>query len=1257
MNDQRPTNPREQLEVRITALLLGEASAFEEAELLDAIKADSELEAFYEAMRRTVKQVEGAVPMVATNLELSGDRRSNLNDLFKRPTGKTISLPAGRARRLTQTQVILSIAAALVILLVAAGLLLPALAKAKAKAARITAMNEAKSIELSARFEEENRLSGAASQPASPGKAAENSDDRGAKSDNKFLARYGSAVTSPKPRAVPFNAAPPAQSVAVAEKPAAIYLPAQNQQDAGGALGLEAAASRQEPDQLHFVFALGNAVNTPVPAPNAAPATPLPALEIAATESSSRLVNFGDDGRPLSALSAAQSPAPVVAAKEKAELNQALRDQRLTSAGEPAQSTPASLAKPVQQLQLSAGGQFQPQSAAPSAGVGGAVAVQQAETPSQQSIFRQVSIAPVAGSGFGGGGGGGGGFGGNRGRNAGQPALLEREIVKEPPAVAGDEAVRERTKSLAAPPPIQPFNQQGGLPDAESKLHLDYLAAGRQPAVQAFEANAIVTGRPVQRQLAETPAKSNFDQLGEAVHQVAPPAPAELKIRSEAETREFSDGAKDSRDAIVDLAKKMADRSELAERAYQAPAPMAAEPAPIGLLVNSAEQPAAGNRFLKRSAAAAENAPTLGDLPGLGRAFQPAMPAEAGSLVEGLQVQQQVQLYSVQGKPSTKAGKAVPEPAQKSESTQTRFDALALNDDMGVRPGLPSPNSRQPLPGMGDAKLVGGYFIGPADPSAAKRVGQIQNSVQSADRPSDSGDKMRANAAGEFATNQIRLAENSRQNGSLSDAAAQIAEGLKVDPNNTRLQELKQMNDRDLDQAKTPATPPPPTLEPLPEISTKDNPFSTFSLNVSDVSFQLAATSLANGQMPDGARLRSEEFINAFNYHDPLPATGQRVAFAWDRARNPFAHNRDLLRFSVETAAAGREPGQPLNIVLLLDNSGSMERADRVRITQQMLRVLAADLTGYDRVSVIAFARTPRLIVDGMTGGNPEAFLHEVIGLNPDGGTNLEDAMKLGYETAAKHFLAHGNNRVILITDGAANLGNVDPQQLRARVVEQRKKGIALDCFGVGWEGYNDDLLEQLSRNGDGRYGFLNDAEQAPTQFAAQLAGALQVAAADVKAQVEFNPNRVTVYRQIGYQQHQLTKEQFRDNTVDAAEIGAAEAGNALYSVEINPNGSGPIGTFRVRYRVPSTGQYEEKEWPLEYAPDARDLASAPASMRLASSAAAFAEWLANSPYAQTVTPDALQNLLRGVPEAFAPDPRPAQLQTMIQQARSISGK
>ena len=265
--------------------------------------------------------------------------------------------------------------------------------------------------------------------------------------------------------------------------------------------------------------------------------------------------------------------------------------------------------------------------------------------------------------------------------------------------------------------------------------------------------------------------------------------------------------------------------------------------------------------------------------------------------------------------------------------------------------------------------------------------------------------------------------------------------------------------------------------------------------------------------------------------------------------------------------------------------------------------------------------------------------------------------MRVGYETAARHFVANGVNRVVLLTDGAANLGEVNAELLKKRVEENRQKGIALDCFGIGWEGLNDDLLEELSRNGDGRYGFVNTPDAASAEFAGQLAGALKVAASDVKVQVEFNPKRTTSYRQIGYAKHQLTKEQFRDNTVDAAEIGAAEAGNALYVVQTNPAGEGPIATVRVRFKVPGTNDYREHEWPVPYEGAAKPIEHSNPSIRLAAAASGFSEWLAASPYAGEITPDWLLGIISNVPEAFPNDPRPKQLEWMIRQAKSIAGK
>jgi Mg-chelatase subunit ChlD len=455
--------------------------------------------------------------------------------------------------------------------------------------------------------------------------------------------------------------------------------------------------------------------------------------------------------------------------------------------------------------------------------------------------------------------------------------------------------------------------------------------------------------------------------------------------------------------------------------------------------------------------------------------------------------------------------------------------------------------------------------------------------------------------------------------------------------------------------AVAPAVTPPP--QPQPEVVASENPFSTFSLNVSDVSFKLAGASLDQGQLPSPGSIRTEEFLNAFQYRDPDPSPGMPVAFAWERARYPYAHNREILRLAVKTAARGRETGRPLNLVLAVDNSGSMERADRVRILQEAMRTLAGQLQPMDQVSLVSFARTARLWLDGVPGNRAGELSQAVTGLTPEGGTNLEEALRVAYETALKHFSPGGVNRVVLLTDGAANLGDTQPDTLKQSVENYRQRGVALDCFGIGWEGFNDDLLESLSRHGDGRYGFVNAPEDAGADFAAQLAGALQVAASDVKVQVEFNPRRVNSWRQIGYAKHQLTKEQFRDNKVDAAELGAAETGNALYVVENQARGEGPVATVRVRYKVPTTGAYAEHEWVVPYTGVGAGLEQSSPAMRLATTSAAFGEWLASSPFANDVTPESLLGQIAGVPAAFAPDPRPARLEAMIRQAQSLRGR
>lgn len=481
----------------------------------------------------------------------------------------------------------------------------------------------------------------------------------------------------------------------------------------------------------------------------------------------------------------------------------------------------------------------------------------------------------------------------------------------------------------------------------------------------------------------------------------------------------------------------------------------------------------------------------------------------------------------------------------------------------------------------------------------------------------------------------------------VNHEVVQVGDVLRIQPQgNSEIERLAAAREKNVSRT------------PKQERETAAEPISTFSLNISDVSFRLAQAALENARVPDAARIRSEEFVNSFDYGDPPPRANEPVSLNWEIAQHPFAHDRQIVRFSLQTQAAGRTVSQPLNLALLVDNSGSMQRPDRRAILEKSLQSLAANLTDRDHLSVVLFARQSKLIAEAKNRASQQAAIDAALAYRPGGGTNLEAGLHAAYASARRHFNPQASNRVILMTDGAANLGNVDAGQLAQTVIEQRKQGIALDAYGIGWDDYNDALLEEITRNGDGRYAFLNSVESATEDFSEKLAGTLRVAAADVKVQIVWNPDRVTRYRQIGYDLHQLRPEDFRDNTVDAAEIGEAESGTALYVVQINdgPHEFGGLGTLHVRYREPATGRYHERSWPLDLPRTVPPLESAGPAVRLAATSALFAERLADNPYARGYDYADLERMMIGLPEAFPSQQRVLDLKNMIRSARNIYG-
>lgn len=445
-----------------------------------------------------------------------------------------------------------------------------------------------------------------------------------------------------------------------------------------------------------------------------------------------------------------------------------------------------------------------------------------------------------------------------------------------------------------------------------------------------------------------------------------------------------------------------------------------------------------------------------------------------------------------------------------------------------------------------------------------------------------------------------------------------------------------------------------PAKQPdLNEKHAKQEPFSTFSLHVSDVAFKLAkAALLEQNKWPDVEKVRVEEFVNAFDYGDPAPTQAEKVSCQIEQAAHPFRQQRNVLRVAMRTAEMGRSSGTPLQITLLLDTSGSMERADRQESISRAMDVLTSQLMPTDTVTLIGFARQPRLIQDRLTGealGNLPTFVKQT---PSEGGTNLEEALLLGAEHARRQFVEAGQNRIVLLTDGAANLGDADAESLRDLVVGLRQEGIAFDACGVGAEGLNDTVLEALTRDGDGRYYLLNKPEDADAGFARQLAGAFRPAARNVKVQVRFNDRRVGNYRLLGFEKHRLKKQDFRNDKVDAAEMASSEAGVAVYEIEPLAQGNGEIGEVSVRFQDMTTGQMVERSWTIAHDANVPVLEKATPSLQLASTAAFLGEKLKKSPFGQTINLEELSQIQTNLRQCYSSDQRVASLIAMIEKAK-----
>ncbi|HUW35565.1 MAG TPA: von Willebrand factor type A domain-containing protein [Planctomycetota bacterium] len=441
---------------------------------------------------------------------------------------------------------------------------------------------------------------------------------------------------------------------------------------------------------------------------------------------------------------------------------------------------------------------------------------------------------------------------------------------------------------------------------------------------------------------------------------------------------------------------------------------------------------------------------------------------------------------------------------------------------------------------------------------------------------------------------------------------------------------------------------------PNPFVMTQKDRFSTFGLDVDTASYVLARNYIRGGKLPPPASVRPEEFINAFDYNYPKQ-TGQMFAVNAEGMQSPFRRGLVLLKIGVQGKVIGRDGRKPAHLVFVIDASGSMARADRLPLVQEALAALVSSLQPADRVSIVTYATDARLVLQARPVSAGSEIIAAMRAIQCGGSTNLLQGIELGYEVAQSAFRAGETNRVILCSDGVANVGLTDADEMLRQVEQYKRQGISFMSVGFGMGSYNDELMQKLANRGDGSYVFIDTPAEAHRVMTEQIAATLQTIAKDAKIQVEFNPASVRRYRLIGYEKRDIADEDFRNDAIDAGEVGSGQSSTAIYEIELlEPEGSLDLGTVFVRYRNAETGKVEEISTRLEPSIVANREAEEAPRLYLAAGVAQFAEILRESEYARGGSLDDVRWILGEVAVQLPLDQRVRELRSLVGSAKGL---
>ncbi|MCO4794353.1 MAG: von Willebrand factor type A domain-containing protein [Bacteriovoracaceae bacterium] len=403
-------------------------------------------------------------------------------------------------------------------------------------------------------------------------------------------------------------------------------------------------------------------------------------------------------------------------------------------------------------------------------------------------------------------------------------------------------------------------------------------------------------------------------------------------------------------------------------------------------------------------------------------------------------------------------------------------------------------------------------------------------------------------------------------------------------------------------------------------------PLSTFSIDVDTASYSNMRRFLNNGNLPPLDSVRIEEFINYFDYDYEGPSGKLPFAVNFEQSKSPWNPKYKLVKIGLKGKEIAAKERPNSNLVFLLDVSGSMNDPNKLPLLKNAMKLLTRKLNSKDRVSIVVYAGASGMVLPSTSGSNKAKILQALTKLNAGGSTNGGQGIELAYKVAKENYIDGGVNRVILATDGDFNVGNSSRGGLIRLIEEKAKSNIFLTVLGLGMGNYKDGMLEKLADKGNGNYAYLDTLNEAKKVLIHDMNSTLITIAKDVKIQVEFNPNKVSAYRLIGYENRKLAAKDFNDDKKDAGEIGAGHTVTAFYEIvpagvkidgasvdalkyqksakKASSSNSKELMTVKLRYKEPTGSVSTKLEFPLK--DETKEFSSASKDFKFATSVATF---------------------------------------------------